>query len=305
MDVRQVDLNLLVFFEAMLRHRSVTAAGRELGMSQPSASYALLRMRNAFEDPLFIRVSSGMEPTPRAIAMQDTVRDVLMRIRTDLLSPASFDPQASSREFRIATSDVGESFFVPRIDGVLRSQGRRLRLRVVSSTPAELEQQLASGEIDLAMGHYPDLVGADFFQQALFTSHFVVIAKPGNPHVGDELTMERFLAAPHIDVSTPGRSQEIILRHMAEQKIVRHVPLRVSRFLSLLEIVSQSDLIAVVPREVAQFFRSSRDIEVHPLPFESPHFRLRQHWHKRFHGDGAVGWLREQMHALFKDTPAT
>ena len=299
MDLTKIDLNLLVVFDAVVRHGSVTAAGRELGLSQPAVSYALLKMRKTFEDPLFVRGSAGMQPTPRAMAMLDTVRDVLQRIRVGLLAPTIFDPSRSNREFRIATSDVGESFFVPPIVRALRAHGSHMRLRVCSPTPSILEKQLESGDIDLAIGHYPDLTGADFMQQALFTSHFVAISGPDNPHVKGRLTMARFLKAPHVDVSTPGRSQEIILRYMAEKKIVRTTPLQVSRFLSLLEIVWKSDLIAVVPREVGESFQMARGITVHQLPFDSPTFRLRQHWHKRFHGDSSTRWLREMVRSLF------
>lgn len=302
MDLAQFDLNLLVLFDAMIRHGNVTAAGTELGLSQPATSYALAKMRRAFDDPLFVRIGASMQPTARALAMTDSVRDVLQRIRTDMLSPSTFDPAHAVREFRVAMSDVGESFFVPPLIRALRGQGNHLRLSVYSPTPAALEQEFESGAIDLAVGLFPDLTGADLYQQALFTNHFVAIAKRNNPHVGDRLTMKRFLAAPHVDVSTPGRSHEVILRHMAQNKIVRNVPLRVSRFLSLLEIVSNSDLIAIVPAEVGESFRTARGISVYPLPFDSPTFRLRQHWHKRFHDDGSVRWLRELVHQLFKDT---
>lgn len=301
MDLAKFDLNLLVVFDAMVRHGNVTAAGSELGLSQPAVSYALAKMRKAFEDPLFVRVGSSMQPTARALAMIDAVRDVLQRIRTDMLSPSAFDPAHSNREFRVAMSDVGESFFVPPLVRALREQGRHLQLSVFSLTPAMLEAQLESGAIDLAVGFYPDLVGADYYQQGLFTNHFVAISTRDNPHVKGRLTMARFLQAPQVDVSTPGRSQEIILGYMAQQKIVRNVPLRVSRFLSLLEIVSQSDLIAIVPAEIGESFRSARGLAVHPLPFESPTFRLRQHWHKRFHDDASIRWLRELVHRLFKD----
>lgn len=233
--------------------------------------------------------------------MADTVRDVLQRVRLDLLNPPVFDPAQSDREFRIATSDVGESFFVPHIVRALRTHGTRMSLRVHSLTPSALEQGLASGDIDLAVGHYPDLTSTDFMQQALFTSHFVAIAQRGNPHIKGRLTMTRFLQAPHVDVSTPGRSQEIILRYMAEKKMTRNTPLQVSRFLSLLEIVSQSDLIAIVPREVGESFKKARGIVVHPLPFTSPTFRLRQHWHKRFHDDSSVRWLRGLIHGLYRN----
>jgi DNA-binding transcriptional LysR family regulator len=304
MDIARLDLNLLVVFDALVRHGSVTAAGQELGLSQPAVSYALVKMRKTFEDPLFVRVSTGMRPTPRALAMIDPVRDVLQCIRTDVLSHSAFDPGRSAREFRIATSDVGESFFVPPIARALQMHGAQLRLKVLSPTPAVLEQQLEAGDIDLAVGHYPDLRGADFFQQALFTSRFVCIARPGNPHLKGKLTMSRFLRAPHVDVSTPGRSQEIILGFIAEKKLVRNVPLQVSRFLSLLEIVSQSDMLAVVPLEVGESFQQGGRVAVRPLPFESPTFRLRQHWHKRYHDDSANRWLRELVHRLFTEDAA-
>lgn len=301
MDLTKFDLNLLVLFDAMVRHGNVTAAGSELGLSQPATSYALAKMRDAFEDPLFIRTGSRMEPTARALTMVDTVRDVLRRIRSDVLTTSVFDPQSSTKEFRVAMSDVGESFFVPPLVRALKAEGKRLQLSVYSLTPTELEKQLETGAIDLAVGLYPDLLGSDFMQQALFTNHFVAICTPDNPHVKGKLTMARFLQAPQVDVSTPGRSQEVVLRYLEQKKITRNVPLRVSRFLSLLEIVSQSDMIAIVPAEVGESFRRTRGLVVHQLPFDSPRFRLRQHWHKRFHDDGSVRWLRELVHRLFKD----
>jgi len=298
----KLDLNLLVVFNAMMQYRNVTVAGRELGLSQPAMSHALLKMRKAFDDPLFVRVKSGMQPTPKALAMVDAVGDVLQRIQMDLLSPVVFDPASSNRKFRIAMSDVGESFFTAPLIRALRSQGQHMRLQVFSPTPSALAQQLESGDVDLAIGNYPDLIGADFYQQALFTSRFVAIAARDNPYLQDsELTMEKFLEAPHIDVTTPGRTQEIILRYMADKKILRQVPLQISRFLSLLEIVPQSDLIAIVPLEAAELFRSAGGVAVHALPFGSPTFRLRQYWHKRFHDDVAIRWLRALVHEQFKD----
>lgn len=301
MNVTEFDLNLLVVFDAMVRHGNVTAAGKELGLSQPAASYALAKMRKAFSDPLFVRVGADMQPTARALAMIDTVRDVLQQIRTGMLSPSIFEPNHSGRDFRVAMSDVGEAFFVPPLINALRSKGGHLRLSVFSPTPHALKEQLESGGIDLAIGLYPDLVGADLYQQALFTNHFVAITTRDNPHVKGKLTLSRFLQAPHVDVSTPGRSGEIVLQYMAKRKMARNVVLRVSRFLSLLDIVSKSDLIAIVPAEVGESFRLARDLAVHQLPFESPTFRLQQHWHKRFHDDASVRWLRNLVHLLFKD----
>lgn len=304
MNFARLDLNLLVVFDAMMQHRNVTVAGRELGLSQPAMSHALLKMRKTFEDPLFVRVKSGMQPTPKALSMAEAVSDVLQRIQADLLSPATFDPATADREFHVAMSDVGESYFTGPLIRALRRHGPNLRLQVFSSTPSALTRQLESGEVDLAIGNHPDLIGADFYQQALFTSSFVAIAARNHPELQGKLTMAKFLRASHIDVTTPGRTQEIVLQYMAKNKIVRKVPLQVSRFLSVLEIVQQSEFIAIVPREAGELFRSSGRVTVHALPFESPTFRLRQHWHKRFHDDVAVRWLRTLVHELFNDQHA-
>lgn len=301
MNFGKIDLNLLLVFNAMMQHRSVTVAGQELGLSQPAMSHALLKMRKTFNDPLFVRVKSGMQPTPKALAMADTVSDVLQRIRLGLLNPAVFDPTSSTREFRIAMSDVGESFFTGALIRALRNHGQHMRLQVIAPTPSALSQQLESGDIDLAIGNYPDLIGADFYQQALFTSCFAAIAAKDNHELHDGLSMDKFLSMSHIDVTTPGRTQEIILRHMEKQKITRKAPLKISRFLSLLEIVPQSDLISIVPLETAELFRNTGGVAVYPLPFESPTFRLHQHWHKRFHDDVAIRWLRGLVYEIFKD----
>jgi DNA-binding transcriptional LysR family regulator len=305
MDISDFDLNLLLVFEALMKHRSVTIAGRHLGLSQPAMSYMLAKMRKVLGDTLFVRVRTGVEPTPRALSIVEPIRAVLEKIRSDVLSTSGFDCRTSSRLFTLCTSDVGEAFFLSRIVREMRSLAPRLSLRSRSLTPAALEEGLDSGEIDLAVGYFPDLKRADIFQQALFTSHFVCIARRGNPFVKGPFTMQRFLDAPYVDVATPGRSREVIQRYLAKKDIRRNVQLQISHFLSLGEILPQSDLLAIVPREAGQFFaRQGGRISAHTLPFKSPTFRLAQHWHKRNHDDLGSRWLREIIRSTFQVEPS-
>lgn len=304
MDISDFDLNLLFVFEALMKHRSVTIAGAHLGLSQPAMSYRLAKMRKLLGDALFVRVRTGVEPTPRALGIVEPVRSVLEKIHSDVLNTRGFDCRTSTRLFALCTSDVGEAFFLSRIVREMRAVAPRLSLRSHSLTPAALEQGLESGEIDLAVGYFPDLKRADIFQQALFTSHFVCIARRGNPFVKEPFTMQRFMDAPYVDVATPGRSREVIQRYLAKKDLRRNVQLQISHFLSLGEILPQSDLLAIVPKEAGQFFaRQGGRISAHALPFKSPTFRLIQHWHKRNHDDLGNRWLREIIRRTFQ-TPS-
>jgi DNA-binding transcriptional LysR family regulator len=306
MNITDLDLNLLVVFDTVLKHRNITVAGVHLGLSQPAMSYALAKLRTALGDPLFVRVRSGMEPTRRALTIAEPVAAVLKRIRTDILSASGFDPRTSQRRFALCTSDVGEAFFVPSIARELRLRAPRIVLGSQSLTPATLEQRLESGEIDVAVGYFPDLRCADFYQQALFTSHFVCIARPDNPYFRRNLTLNRFLDAPQVDVATLGRSHEVVDQYLLKRNLKRNVQLHISHFLSLREIIPQTDLLAIVPREAADFFsKQSGSVDVRPLPFKSPTFRLMQHWHKRYHSDLGNRWFREVIRTIFQKGPTS
>ena len=298
-DWQKIDLNLLVVFDHLFRTGSVTEAGKALGLSQPATSYALQRLRGMLGDQLFVKVGRQMQPTARAIAIEPVVRDVLERVRHDVLMPGGFDPARSRRVFRLAMSDIGESYFAPPLLKAIQARGPELGLHVLSVSPRQLEAALESGEIDLALGHDPDLNSSGIHQQALFTSRFVVMSaatRAGTP----AMDMDRFLSRPHVDVCTPGRSQELIQQHMGALGLQRRVPVRVSRFLSIPDLLLGSDYLAVVPLEVAQHLQRFGDLVVQELPFESPTFRLMQRWHTRFQDEPALKWLREQVRAQFR-----
>ena len=152
-----LDLNLLRIAVAVLDAGSVSAAARNLGISQPTASSALARLRVMVGDPLFIKTSRGMQPTPRAIDFVPIARDLLNRVDRDLLSKTLFSPAAMSETFTIAMSDIGEMVFLPKILDYLGKHAPQATVRSVSTSPAQVESELESGGIDLAIGYFPDL----------------------------------------------------------------------------------------------------------------------------------------------------
>lgn len=300
MDSPDLDLNLLVTFHALFQEGSVTRAGARLGLSQPAISYSLARLRASFGDPLFVRVGTRMEPTPRAKALADSVRRILELVHNEVLAPADFNLRTARRTFTLCMSDVGESSLAGPLVERLMAAAPGVETRIRSLPPEKLESALAAGEVDLAVGFFPDLGGANMYQQMLYETGFACIARVGHPEIGGRLTRRRFVAASHVVLNSGARSQGFIERDLQAEGIERRVVLTVQHVMSLAEVLTRTDLIAVVPLEAAERLHQWIGAEVHPLPYRSSRFAVRQHWHKRHHTDDANRWLRGEVFTLFR-----
>ena len=298
----QFDLNLLRVVVAVSDANSVSVAARNLGISQPAVSSALARLRLAVGDPLFVKTMRGMEPTPRAIEFVATARELLNRVSRDLLSKLSFDPATTSETFTFAMSDIGEMVFLPKLLDYFETHAPRAIVRSVSTTPAQVESGLESGEIDLAVGYFPDLKKNNYFQQRLFTHYFVCLLRADHPIKGPKLSLAQFLELNHAVVLAEGRSQEIFERFLEKKRIRRKIKLRTQHFMSIPTVIARSDLVVTVPHALGMYFaRSGANIKMIKPPFNVPNIELKQHWHRKFHNDPKVIWLREVMSGLFND----
>jgi len=296
------DLNLLPIAFALYDERSVSRAARVLGMSQPAVSMALRKLRTIFNDPLFIRAPTGVTPTPRAHALLRAMRPLVERIQEDIRTAERFDPALSTRTISIALSDVGELVFLPRLLETFRAGAPQCAVRSVSMPPAQLVHGLEQGEIDLAVGYFPDLKKPSFLQQRLFTHHFACLMRAAHPRRTSRLSLKEFLAMEHAVVRAEGRSQEIFERFLERERIKRKVVLLTPHFLSIPIIVARSDLVATVPHALALYFsRMSHDLALALPPFDIAGFDVKQHWHRTFHNDPRNAWLREQVASLFND----
>ncbi|KVM73719.1 LysR family transcriptional regulator [Burkholderia gladioli] len=298
----ELDLNLIPYLVALDETRNVSRAGDLLGVSQPRVSAALGRLREHFGDPLFVRTSRGMEPTPRALALVPAARDALAQIRRGLVAPHDFDPATDTSTFSIALSDVGEIVFLPRLLQELARRAPGANLRSVSLPHAEIERGLEAGSVDLAVGYFPDLGGSNFFQQRLFTHRFICLMRRGHPLAGEPLTLEQFLACGHAVVRAEGRSQEILEQHLAKARLQRRAVLETPHFMSLPFILGRTDLIATVPHAIGYAYAAEHaSITLVEPPLPLPRFDLRQHWHRKYHNDPRTAWLRGMVADLFND----
>jgi DNA-binding transcriptional LysR family regulator len=298
------DLNLLPIAFALYDELSVSRAARLLGMSQPAVSMALRRMRETFDDPLFIRVANGIAPTPRAHAIVRQARPLVERLNESLLKGASFDPATSTRTITLAMTDVGEMAFLADIHDQLRTRAPQCAIRSVSVSATQLAHDLEKGEIDLAVGYFPSLALKNFRSRRVRIHQFACLMRAGHP-LAKRLTPADFVAAEHLVIRADGRSQEVLERFLERRRIRRKVAIVTPHFLAVPFILERTNLIATMPYAVAsQFVSLAPRLAIVQPPYEIPGFDLKLHWHRRFDNEPRSRWLREQMTAVFSDDPA-
>jgi DNA-binding transcriptional LysR family regulator len=296
-----LDLNLLPIAVALYDELSVSRAARQLGMSQPAVSKALRRLRETLDDPLFVRGPSGIVPTPRAHAIIRAARPHLQHLQEDLLRGERFDPAVSTRPITLAMSDIAEMAFFPSVLEHLRAHAPKCPLTTVSVANEQLTEGLEKGDIDVAAGYFPGLSLRNFRQRRLSRHGFACLMRAGHPLWKSRLTVASYLAAEHIVVRRPGRSQELLERYIERRKMRRKVAVYTSHVLSVPFIVMESHLVATLPYAVVTRFASLSPQVAAALPPFDIQYDLKLHWHRRFDNDPRSLWLREQLAAVFKD----
>ena len=300
MNIADLDLNVLVVFDAMLQYQSVTRAGHALDLSQPAMSAALAKMRAQLGDPLFVRTGHGMRPTPRALQLAEPVKRILEMVRLDVLQQPAFDPATARRTFTVITPDIGETVFVPKILAYAQTHAPRIAIRSMAISSEGAGEALELGLADLAIGYFPDLAKPGFYQQRLFKNSFVCMVRADHPRIRGSLTTDEFLRESHALVRPAGRTH-LFEQFLHSKNIKLDVRAELSHFASLLTIISSSDLIATVPRDIGHVFATLAKVQLLDLPLQPPSFHLMQHWHTVAHTDSANIWFRQMVKTLFED----
>ncbi|WP_394777745.1 LysR family transcriptional regulator [Undibacterium sp.] len=293
------DLNLLPVVLAIFEEKSVSGAGRKLGMSQPATSAALNRLRLVFEDQLFVRTAGGMEPTPRALTLINPTREILERVEDDVLHGQVFDPATTRTQFTFVMSDIGEMVFLPMLLERIQRDAPHATVSSMTLPVADIAVAIETGRVDLAIGYFPDLQKNNFFQQRLFSHPFTCLLRSGHKIRGDSLSMRQFLDLGHAVIRSEGRSQEVFERYLIRKKIERSVVLSTPHFMSIPFIISTSDLVATVPLAVGTSFAKFADVRLLKPPVDIPKFDLKQHWHRKYHEDARNKWLRSVVAELY------
>ena len=296
---RQIDLNLLELFETVYRTRNLTAAGSHLGLTQPAVSRGLARLRVMYGDALFVRQQRGVAPTPFADNLAAPVSAALATLRSTLERPV-FDQALQARTFRLAMSDVGERIFLPPLLEHLSRSAPKVSIDILSPSQEQLQEGLAGGQIDLAVGFFGAL-SKQVRHQRLFRERFVYVARQGHPAVHGRLRREQLRDLPHVIGGPQGMQHAAAVEKvLSGARVKARVALRVHSLLCIGPVVAENDLIGLVPGNLAAVVATNVPLQLLEPPMQVPGFDVTMVWHERLHRDPANEWLRGEFVRLFE-----
>lgn len=297
--VTNIDLKLLAIISELYHTRSVSQTAVHLSISQSAVSMSLAKLRRHFNDPLFVRTSVGMEPTPHAAELIQLLGRAEDLLQMALGHHVVFNPAESKRVFRLHSTDIAQVTLIPKLMRRLKDVAPSVRVdlgRISESTPKLLE----SGAVDLAVGFILPM-GAGFCHQSLFKEKFTCAVRRNHPRVGSTLSLEQFENEAHLAVATSGTGHGIVERTVEAKGIKREVALTVPSFLGIASILASTDYVVVLPGQLAEHLASPGNIKVVKVPFHLPPYVIMQHWHERYTHDPSVRWMRTQIAELFSE----
>lgn len=289
----RIDLNLLQTFHAVHATGNVTRAAERLGVSQPTVSHALQKLRRLHGDPLFVRTQGGMAPTAKAQRLAKAVEQALATLDVALREGEAYDPARSERTFRLHLTDIGETIFLPPLIRSFAIDATRVRVAAFQLDDRDILPALESGRIDLALGYIPALTGAQ--RRFLLAEQYVVVMRAGHP-LGARSPTRSALASLHYALV---RSHPATGRALADLGLVDRIRVELPHFMVLPRILADTDLAAMMPSRLAATFQSLGDYVVWRPRLGLPRFDVSVHWYWRFTNEPGNRWLRERIIALF------
>lgn len=289
LDLRRIDLNLLVVLEALLEERSVTRAAARLGMSQPAASRALGRLRALLSDALLVDGPGGYMLSVRAEALRPALRQMLAGIG-EMLEASPFDPAVATGSVRLLMTDLDAAVVAPRLLSRLAVQAPALDLVVVPPGPTPI-QALETDTADAVVGVI-DEAPPGIRRRSLFEDRLVTFMRHGHPAAGHDLTLERYLALDHIAVSITGRGPAPVDERLSAMGHSRRVRVRVPNFFAAAEIAACSDMVMTLPASLARTAMGAARFVTRPPPLDPPRFTVSLLWHARHQDSPRHVWLR-------------
>lgn len=292
MNLRRLDLNLLVALDALLRTRHVTRAGQVLGIGQPGMSAALARLRQLFGDDLLVKQGGVMRPTARALELEPELRRLLRDVERLLSEPAGFDPARSRRCFALRMSDLLSILILPAVAETLSRLAPDVTVESLHLSPEATLDALETNRVDIAVS--TGLVIPKSIEEVpLHEDEVVVVARRDHPAAGAVGTMAGFLQLRHVKVAQSPIDDRFADRQLAEAGQERRVALTVPHWLAVPEIVAVSDLVATMPLSIARRFAGDGRVALHSPPFPETGVRWSLYWHRRHRGDPGHTWMRE------------
>ena len=305
MAINNIDLNLLVYLDVLLREKNVTRSAIKLGITQPAMSNVLKRLRVLLDDPLLVKTSEGMTATERALALQPLVRAAVEAAERVVEDHSDFNPKTDNRIFRVMASDYAESTLIPKALSYLRENAPNITLDVL--TPSDVSfSDIEQGRVDMAINRFEELPGS-FHQKTLWKDSFSCIVNKSHPILKGQFNLDTYLDAQHIWVSKTGYGigvgidpsdiQRLGWVDLALDRIgkKRNIRLFTRHYRVATYIAQQQDLIATLPSRIAQLQTDNPNVTVLAPPFDIPLLEMKMAWSPLLHNNSGHRWLRKVM----------
>jgi len=293
MNMTNFDLNLLRAFDVLMRERNVSKAAEHMSLTQSAMSNALNRLRNLLDDPVLVRTRQGMQPTPKALGLENTIRSALAMIEQSLSPEQEFDPATSNQTFHIATTDYVELVLLPGLIKHLKVISPSINIEIHALEHDVPEAQLEEGKYDFALGRFVDLPSR-LLSKNWRSESLVALVRSDHPDFGTTITESEFLRSDQIWVNG-GQRTGIVDQWLLDNNLERNVVLTTPNFLMAPIIVSQSDLLVVTPYEVARQCIEKLPLKMLSLPMNLDSFDQDIIWHPVHSNTQAHNWFLEQL----------
>lgn len=301
MNLKNIDLNLLVYLDVLLLKRNVTRAAESLGISQPAMSNGLQRLRKLFNDPLLVRTSNGMSPTERAERLQPLVREIIMSVEKAVESEQEFEPARANRVFRISVSDYTESTLVPQLLRYMRSRAPNITLDFLTPSDVTFED-LEHSHVDMVINRF-DALPESLHQRTVWHDSFSCLVSHNNP-IRYDFSIENYLLANHIWVSKTGMGVGVGVEPGAVQKLgwvddalavigkKRRIRVFTRHYQAAMKLAEARDLVVTLPTRAANLVKDNPEVVILEPPFEIPEIELQMAWSPLLQHNPAHQWLR-------------
>ncbi len=291
--LRRLDIGVLLIFLGLMRSGKASDVAQDLGLTASAISHAITRLRTVFEDDLFLRRPHGMEPTAFARAIEPDIRDVVERLNATLSGPQALNLATLTAHLRIACRDLELATFLPDVLTRLTAQAPGLTLSVTTATGEETNQGLKDGKIDIGLGFFPD-AAPNTVAEHLTEETYLVAARQNHPAL-HTLTLDTYLRANHLLVSSDGSRSGIVDTTLAAQGLSRRVTATVPYFLHALTLLERSELIATLPARLLAAQADRFDLSVAEPPIDIRNFRIGTLIHKRDERNPLLSWVKREI----------
>ncbi|MBW4490912.1 MAG: LysR family transcriptional regulator [Trichocoleus desertorum ATA4-8-CV12] len=295
-----IDLNKLRVFKAVWEQRNVSRAAEALGVSQPTVSHALRDLRQHYGDRIFVRCPGGVMPTPLGEEIARRIGQALAILEQGLDVKGSFDQGVSRREFTLVMTDIAEAIILPRIVSHCLTTAPGIAFRAIQLPTESIVSALRDGAADAAIGFSPAL-RASLLHGALFASEYVTIASASHPRIKTKLSRDDFVRERHAVAQAQGTGHHAVEAALQRMGLLDNVGARVPHFLALPAIIAASDMVATIPRPLAELMLPIADVKIYPTPIRLPKLLIEHFWHERYHDDQASRWLRDLLPRAMQD----